>query len=78
MDCKQVQRDLQLFVDAELPRKLMQEMSQQIGDCPHCRQKYENELYFKQLVRDHLFKKHCPTEEFVRSIKGLVMNVVTT
>lgn len=71
MNCIDVASKLSLFIDNELPFGEREEICQHLMGCPPCDQRYDDELTFRNVLRDKLFKKCC-TEAIREGVKDVV------
>lgn len=58
MNCIDVTKSMQLFLDEELPFQQVETMQLHVSTCNVCNQKLQAEKLFKQTLREKIERKH--------------------
>ena len=60
MTCKEIQENLEAFVDRECPRQVRKEITTHLSVCPHCLESWRQTVELRRLLRS-LPPERCPS-----------------
>ena len=59
MNCKEIEKNLEAFLDGESPRQIKKEIKAHLKVCPHCRESWREAKELRKLLRS-LPPERCP------------------
>jgi hypothetical protein len=74
MECTEVAKKLQLFIDEELLYQEMESIRKHLSLCHGCEQRFETEKLFKQTLRNGLIKTSVVSTAMLEDVRHFIMD----
>lgn len=62
MECRQIIKTYQLYVDEEMDSEEQQSLKQHIEECPNCKFRVKFEMQFQTTISKNMKSKSAPSE----------------